>query len=87
MSDFKKINLFEHAQKRLFAGTLSVDDFKIIVDECSKNPLDIISQKIKQMGEAAITELKIRQQRKERGLPTFAELCEMDKAAENVLID
>lgn len=87
MSDFEKIKMFEHARKKLFAGTLSENDFNIIVDECSKNPLEIISQKIKQMGEIAITELKLRAQRKEQGLPPYPSFSEFDKATTMDVLD
>lgn len=85
MSDFEKINLFEHARKKLYDGTLSENDFKVIVDECSKSPFEIIAQKIKKMGEAAIKELKLRAQRKEEGLPPYPAFCEFNKAVFDVL--
>ena len=87
MSDFEKIDLFEHARKKLFNGTLSENDFRFIVDECSKSPFEIITQKIKKMGEAAIKELKLRAQRKEKGLSLYPEFCDFDKAAMDVLVD
>lgn len=85
MSDFQKINLFEHARKKLYEGTLSVNDFKVIVDECSKSPFEIITQKIKKMGEVAIKELKLRTQRKEEGLSPYPDFCDFDKLADDVL--
>lgn len=77
MSDFEKINLVEHAIKKLLSGNLSEDDFKVIVDECSKSPFEIITQKIKKMGELAIEELKLRVQRKEKGLSPYPEFCDL----------
>ena len=85
MNDFQKINLFEHARKKLYEGTLSVNDFKVIVDECSKSPLEIITQKIKKMGELAIKELKLRAERKEKGLSLYPYFCEFDKSIMDVL--
>jgi hypothetical protein len=86
MSDFEKIDLFEHARKKLFNGTLSENDFRVIVDECSKSPFEIITQKIKKMGEAAIKELKIRAQRMEEGLSPYPDFCDFDVAMD-VLVD
>lgn len=85
MSDFEKIDLFEHARKKLYDGTLSENDFRVIVDECSKSPFEIITQKIKKMGEAAIKELKLRAQRMKEGLSPYPEFCDFDKAAMDVL--
>ena len=85
MSDFEKINLVEHATKKLLSGNLSEDDFKVIVDECSKSPFEIITQKIKKMGETAIKELKLRAQRKENGLSPCPYFCEFDKSIMDVL--
>lgn len=65
MSDFEKINLIRHVTKKLYEGTLSENDFKVIVDECSKSPFEIITQKIKKMGENAIKNFKIRKERGE----------------------
>lgn len=79
-SDFEKIKIFEHARRKLYEGTLSENDFKVIVDECSKSPFEIITQKIKKMGEAAIKELKLREQRKERGLSPYPEFCDLESA-------
>lgn len=87
MSDFQKINLFEHARKKLYEGTLSVNDFKVIVDECSKSPFEIITQKIKKMGEAAIEELKLRARRKEEGLSPYPNFCDFDKVAIDDVLD
>lgn len=86
MSDFEKINLVEHATKKLLSGNLSEDDFKIIVDECSKSPFEIITQKIKKMGELAIKELKLRAERKEKGLSPYPEFCDLESAMD-VLVD
>jgi len=85
-SDFEKIKIFEHAKRKLYEGTLSENDFKVIVDECSKSPFEIITQKIKKMGEAAIEELKLRAQRKERGFPPYPEFCDLESAMD-VLVD
>lgn len=85
MSDFEKINLVEHATKKLLSGNLSEDDFKVIVDECSKSPFEIITQKIKKMGELAIKELKLRTERKEKGLSPYPYICEFDKSIMDVL--
>ena len=85
MSDFEKIKMFEHARKKLYEGTLSENDFRVIVDECSKSPFEIITQKIKKMGEAAIKELKLRAQRTEKGLPPYPAFCDFDKSAMDVL--
>ena len=85
MNDFEKINLFERARTKLFDGTLSENDFRVIVDECSKSPFEIITQKIKKTGEAAIKELKLRAQRKEKGLSPYPEFCDFDKATMDVL--
>ena len=85
MSDFEKINLVEHATKKLLSGNLSEDDFKVIVDECSKSPFEIITQKIKKMGELAIKELKLRAERKEKGLSSCPYFCEFDKSIMDVL--
>ena len=85
MSDFEKIKMFEHARKKLYDGTLSENDFRVIVDECSKSPFEIITQKIKKMGEAAIKELKLRAQRAEKGLPPYPAFCDFDKATMDVL--
>ena len=85
MSDFEKIKMFEHARKKLYEGTLSENDFRVIVDECSKSPFEIITQKIKKMGETAIKELKLREQRKEAGLPPYPIFCNFDKATTDVL--
>lgn len=85
MSDFEKINLVEHATKKLLSGNLSEDDFKVIVDECSKSPFEIITQKIKKMGELAIKELKLRAERKEKGLSLCPYFCEFDKSIMDVL--
>ena len=87
MSDFEKIALFEHAKKKLFAGTISANDFKVIVEECSKNPLEVICQKIKEMGEAVLTELELRARRKEEGLRPYPSFSDFDKATEDVLED
>ena len=84
-TDFEKINLVEHARKRLFEGTLSKDDFEVIVDECSKSPFEIITQKIKEMGKAAIEELKRRERRKKEGLSPYPDFCDIDKLAMDVL--
>lgn len=84
MNDFEKINLVEHATKKLLSGNLSEDDFKVIVDECSKSPFEIITQKIKKMGEVAIKELKLRTQRKEKGISHYPEFCDL-KTAMDVL--
>jgi len=84
-SDFEKIKILEHARTKLFDGTLSENDFRVIVDECSKSPFEIITQKIKKMGEAAIKELKLRAQRKERGLSPYPEFCEFNEAIMDVL--
>lgn len=86
MSDFEKINLVEHATKKLLSGNLSEDDFKVIVDECSKSPFEIITQKIKKMGELAIKELKLRAERKEKGLSPYPEFCDLESAMD-VLVD
>lgn len=86
MSDFEKINLVEHATKKLLSGNLSEDDFKVIVDECSKSPFEIIAQKIKKMGELAIKELKLRAERKEKGLSPYPEFCDLESAMD-VLVD
>ena len=85
MSDFEKINLVEHATKKLLSGNLSEDDFKVIVDECSKSPFEIITQKIKKMGELAIKELKLRAERKEKGISPYPYFCEFDKSIMDVL--
>jgi hypothetical protein len=85
MSDFEKIKMFEHARKKLYEGTLSENDFRVIVDECSKSPFEIITQKIKKMGDAAIKELKLKIQRTEKGLPPYPEFCDFDKATMDVL--
>lgn len=85
MSDFEKINLVEHATKKLLSGNLSEDDFKVIIDECSKSPFEIITQKIKKMGELAIKELKLRAERKEKGLSPCPYFCEFDKSIMDVL--
>lgn len=85
MNDFEKIKLFEHARKKLFNGTLSENDFRVIVDECSKSPFEIITKKIKKMGEAAIKELKLKAQRKEAGLQPYPAFCDFDKAIMDVL--
>ena len=85
MSDFEKINLVEYATKKLLSGNLSEDDFKVIVDECSKSPFEIITQKIKKMGELAIKELKLRAERKEKGLSPYSYFCEFDKSIMDVL--
>ena len=85
MSDFEKINLVEHATKKLLSGNLSEDDFKVIVDECSKSPFEIITQKIKKMGEMAIKELKLRAERKEKGISPYSYICEFDKSIVDVL--
>lgn len=85
MSDFEKINLVEHATKKLLSGNLSEDDFKVIVDECSKSPFEIITQKIKKMGELAIKELKLRAERKEKGLSPYPHFCDFDKLIMDVL--
>ncbi len=85
MNDFKKINLLEHARKKLFEGTLSENDFRAIVDECSKSPFEIITQKIKEMGEAAIKELKLRAQRVEKGLSPYPDFCTFDDSIMDVL--
>ena len=87
MNDFNKIKMFEHARTKLFEGTLSENDFRVIVDECSKSPFEIITQKIKKMGEAAIKELKLRTQRKEKGLPPYPAFCDFDKAAMDDVLD
>lgn len=86
MSDFEKINLVEHATKKLLSGNLSENDFKVIVDECSKSPFEIITQKIKKMGELAIKELKLRAERKEKGLSPYPEFCDLESAMD-VLVD
>lgn len=85
MSDFEKINLVEHATKNLLSGNLSEDDFNVIVDECSKSPFEIITQKIKKMGELAIKELKLRAERKEKGISSYSYICEFDKSIMDVL--
>ena len=85
MSDFEKINLVEHATKKLLSGNLSEDDFKVIVDECSKSSFEIITQKIKKMGETAIKELKLRAERKKKGLSPCPYFCEFDKSIMDVL--
>ena len=87
MSDFQKINLFEHARKRLYEGTLSINDFKVIVDECSKSPFEIISQKIKKMGETAIEELKLKAQKKEKELLSYPDFCDFDEAVVDDVLD
>ena len=87
MNDFEKIKMFKHARKKLYEGTLSENDFKVIVDECSESPYEIITQKIKKMGEATIKELKLRAQRKEKGLSPYPEFCDFDKVAMDVIID
>lgn len=76
-SDFEKIKLFEHAKNKLYAGTLTENDFRVIVDECAKSPFEIITQKIKKMGETAIEELKLRIQ-KEEELRSYSKLCKFD---------
>ena len=87
MNDFQKINLFEHARKRLYEGTLSVNDFKAIVDECSKSPFEIIAQKIKKMGETAIEELKLKAQKKEKELLSYPDFCAFDEAVIDDVLD
>ena len=87
MNDFQKINLFEHARKKLHKGTLSVNDFKVIVDECSKSPLEIITQKIKKMGETAIEELKLKVQKKEKESLSYPDFCNFDEAVIDDVLD
>ena len=87
MSDFEKINLVEHATKKLLSGNLSEDDFNVIVDECSKSPFEIITQKIKKMGEEAIKELELRAQRKEKELSTYSEFCDFDEVIMDGVLD
>ena len=78
MSDFEKINLVNHAVKKLYNGTLSVDNFKVIIDECSKSQFEIITQKIKEIGKTAIEELKLRAQREEENTLLYNIFCEFD---------
>lgn len=87
MSDFEKINLVEHATKKLLSGNLSEDDFKVIVDECSKSPFEIITQKIKKMGETAIEELKLKVQKKEKESLSYPDFCDFDEAVIDDVLD
>ena len=87
MSDFDRIELFEHARKKLYKGILSKNDFRVIVDECSESPFEIITQKIKKMGEAAIKELELRAQRNEKVLSTYSEFCDFDEVIMDDVLD
>ena len=87
MNDFEKIKMFKHARKKLYEGTLSENDFKVIVDECSKSPFEIIAQKIKKMGETAIEELKLKAQKKEKELLSYPDFCAFDEAVIDDVLD
>lgn len=87
MSDFDRIELFEHARKKLYKGILSENDFRVIVDKCSESPFEIITQKIKKMGEAAIKELELRAQRNEKVLSTYSEFCDFDEVIMDGVLD
>ena len=87
MSDFDRIKLFEHARKKLYKGILSKNDFRVIVDKCSESPFEIITQKIKKMGEAAIKELELREQRNEKVLSTYSEFCDFDEVIMDDVLD
>ena len=85
MGEYTKIKIYEHAEQKLFEGTLSIKDFETIVDECSNDPLDIICQKIKQMGKTAIENFKLKKERKEKGLNPISFVNFNEFEGENVL--
>ena len=87
MSDFDRIELFVHARQKLYKGILSKNDFRVIVDKCSESPFEIITQKIKKMGEEAIKELELRAQRNEKELSTYSEFCDFDEVIMDGVLD
>ncbi len=66
MTEYQTIKMYKRGVEKIFSGEITENDFKNLIEECSKNPFDIISQKIKEMGESVLNELKLRKRRKEQ---------------------